>query len=562
MALTVSHNFISPILDQGDPTLFGPDEWNDTHALAMAANKLLGRATAGTGTIEEITLGTNLSFTGTTLDAAGGSPSAPSGSVQYNNGSFGGDASFTYAGNGAVTVGTAGHTGSIAFKGTTSGTVTVKPQDVAGTWTFKWPADAGTNTWVLTTDGSGVTSWTAPGSTANLVVGTSTITGGTTKHVAYDLAGVFQEAANFTIESGNPNVTAGNKYLYDSGNAVQAIVANSNWFFGPSGNLTMTGGGNTAVGDLAFNSNTSGTRCVAIGHNALNANTDGGQNIAIGRYALASPTSHTNAIAIGYNAMNNATGTPDGSVAIGSNALTTNAASNNIAIGEEALFVCTSGGQNTAVGGQAITSNIDGANNFGLGFRALASNLHGNGNVAIGFSACENNEGSSNLAIGGQALKDGTTATGNIVIGVAAGQSVSSGSANILIGMASPTSKAQVSSGQRNISIGDNCMVVTATASNQLCIGNFIYGTGLDGTDTTISVAKIGIGVKAPACQLDVDGTVKTKVYTVGTLPTVGVQGARALVTDATVTTFASIVAGTGGNIVPVFDDGTNWRIG
>jgi len=38
----------------------------------MSTARLLGRSTAGTGAIEEITLGTNLSFTGTTLNAAGG----------------------------------------------------------------------------------------------------------------------------------------------------------------------------------------------------------------------------------------------------------------------------------------------------------------------------------------------------------------------------------------------------------------------------------------------------------------------------------------------------------
>jgi len=38
--------------------------------------------------------------------------------------------------------------------------------------------------------------------------------------------------------------------------------------------------------------------------------------------------------------------------------------------------------------------------------------------------------------------------------------------------------------------------------------------------------------------------------------------GARSMVTDATATTFASIVAGGGSNAVPVFSDGTNWRIG
>lgn len=44
-----------------------------TSGLTQATGKLLGRSTAGTGAIEEITLGTNLSFSGTTLNAAGGS---------------------------------------------------------------------------------------------------------------------------------------------------------------------------------------------------------------------------------------------------------------------------------------------------------------------------------------------------------------------------------------------------------------------------------------------------------------------------------------------------------
>ena len=53
-------------------------------------------------------------------------------------------------------------------------------------------------------------------------------------------------------------------------------------------------------------------------------------------------------------------------------------------------------------------------------------------------------------------------------------------------------------------------------------------------------------------------------VSTVSGLPTVAVagQGARRMVTDANSTTFNSVVAGGGSNVVPVFCDGTNWRIG
>jgi hypothetical protein len=58
------------------------------------------------------------------------------------------------------------------------------------------------------------------------------------------------------------------------------------------------------------------------------------------------------------------------------------------------------------------------------------------------------------------------------------------------------------------------------------------------------------------------DGT--NTAYTVSTLPSASVSGlgARAFVTDANSTTFASTVASGGSNIVPVYSNGTNWKIG
>jgi hypothetical protein len=56
---------------------------------------------------------------------------------------------------------------------------------------------------------------------------------------------------------------------------------------------------------------------------------------------------------------------------------------------------------------------------------------------------------------------------------------------------------------------------------------------------------------------------VRTPVYTVATLPTAATFArSRAFVSDANATTFASIVAGGGSDFVPVYSDGTNWRIG
>jgi hypothetical protein len=53
-------------------------------------------------------------------------------------------------------------------------------------------------------------------------------------------------------------------------------------------------------------------------------------------------------------------------------------------------------------------------------------------------------------------------------------------------------------------------------------------------------------------------------VYLVADLPPTAATsvGARAFVTNSSVTTFNTIVAGGGTSKVPVFFDGTNWRVG
>lgn len=55
-----------------------------------------------------------------------------------------------------------------------------------------------------------------------------------------------------------------------------------------------------------------------------------------------------------------------------------------------------------------------------------------------------------------------------------------------------------------------------------------------------------------------------TGVVTAANLPSAAQAGAgaRAFVTDATATTFNSVVAGGGANAVPVVSNGTNWLIG
>lgn len=55
MAISLTHNFTSTIPDGGDTTIVQPSNWNAEHTLVCATGKILGRTTAGTGAVEEIT---------------------------------------------------------------------------------------------------------------------------------------------------------------------------------------------------------------------------------------------------------------------------------------------------------------------------------------------------------------------------------------------------------------------------------------------------------------------------------------------------------------------------
>jgi hypothetical protein len=57
---------------------------------------------------------------------------------------------------------------------------------------------------------------------------------------------------------------------------------------------------------------------------------------------------------------------------------------------------------------------------------------------------------------------------------------------------------------------------------------------------------------------------VSNQIYAVAKLPSAADAGlgARAFVTDSSVSTFASTVAGGGSTFVPVYSDGTNWKVG
>ena len=176
-------------------------------------------------------------------------------------------------------------------------------------------------------------------------------------------------------------------------------------------------GGNTAEGDNAVFSLTTGTSNTAIGFAALGSNTTGDFNTAEGFAALLFNTTASQNTATGVNALrNNTTG------------------SFNTANGVNTLFRNTTGFQNVAAGVQALFSNTTGFHNMAAGFQALLSNTTGNHNTADGDNALvHNTTGILNTAVGGHALDQNVIGSSNVGLGFQAGLNIT-GSGNVCIG--------------------------------------------------------------------------------------------------------------------------------
>lgn len=165
-------------------------------------------------------------------------------------------------------------------------------------------------------------------------------------------------------------------------------------------------------------------------------------------------------------------------------------------------------------------------------------------------------------------LLDGETITGDITISKAdAALGVSSSSGNASVQVDSISGQASDISFRTGTSLRWVLRGKDATAEAGSNAGsNFaIYRYNDAGTyqDAPFSITR-STGDVAIANNLEVSGRVKTTATTVSGLPSASAAGAgaRSFVTDATATTFASVVAGGGSNAVPVYSDGTNWRIG
>ncbi len=257
--------------------------------------------------------------------------------------------------------------------------------------------------------------------------------------------------ANSSITSGSENVAVGNNVL----------------------GLTTTGNYNTGIGNQALYSNGSGSLNTAIGYQSLFSNTTGGYNIGLGLYSLYANVSGSVNTAIGYNTMSSHV-SGDHNIAMGYNTLSAETGgASNVVIGNFALRTTTTSNRNTVVGYGAMETLTPGTDIVAMGYQAGGG--AGNRIIAIGRGAVSGATiGDNNIGVGYGTLTSASGAN-NLALGYQAGNNSITGSANIIIGY--------------------DVDAPVAGSSNQLTIGNLIFGTSVNGTGTSVSTGSIGIGI-------------------------------------------------------------------
>jgi len=257
---------------------------------------------------------------------------------------------------------------------------------------------------------------------------------------------------------------------------------------------------NTAVGAGALDLNT-GDNNTATGAAALLVNSTGHNNTGVGFRALASNTIGSSNTAAGANSLvNNTTGIAN--TATGNSALATNdTGSFNTAVGQVALWLNTAGSGNTAIGDEALLNNATAGENTATGFQALHENTTGGSNTAIGSEALySNSEGSDNTAIGPQALSSNITGGENTTVGYQALAFNITGFSNTAIGVyALPNS-----TGNSNTALGQRAGSGVSTADNVICIGT--PGVNVSNSCYIGGITGQTVGLGGSACYVDNDG--------------------------------------------------------
>ncbi len=319
----------------------------------------------------------------------------------------------------------------------------------------------------------------------------------------------------FRVNEGGPFVdwslgidnSDGDKFKIDTGTGIDTDSVFN--IVGSSGNVGLGIGSPSYRLDVVGDVNTTGQYRIGgivvlrtpdsylntfVGKGAGSSTASGGySNVAIGRDALYANTLGSNNTAVGYNALYSNTQASN-NIAVGAWALDSNTTGNsNVAFGVSALTANLVGIYNTAVGDTALGSNTGGQYNVAVGASALGANTNGDVNVAVGLNALRYTDADWNTGIGHYALYSNTTGIENVALGTYAGYTLTSananttGSSNVFVGFgAGPGTPTQLTNA---IAIGQRAIV---SSNNTMALG----GVGGYAVSVGIGTSSVSSGVK------------------------------------------------------------------
>jgi hypothetical protein len=541
------------------------------------------------------------------VGGGGGGNGTPGGSntqIQYNDaGSFGGSTGFTFnktsnlvsmpgalvvTGNisgtnanlsGNITAVTV--TANLNGSATTAGTVTGNAQsNITSVGTLNTLAvngsitavDITANTGIFTGNAAGLTN--IPGANVTGQVGNALIAGTVYTNAQPNITSV----GTLTNLSVTGNITAANIIgnitgsLANGTSSVSIPTANGNIILDVDGTdrLIMTNAGANFVGNLSFFSAPGISAGNIEGLTFANASQFVGANANVQKINITTG----NSLAIGFNS--SATGSANSTV-IGTGAKISGFGST--AIG----FDANAGGQGTSIGWNAGLLLGSGANlntctfiGANTGYRGLA-NANPSAITSIGFRAGYQVFGTDTVAIGSQAGRgtDGSLVTtrgqGNraIAIGAASGMEYQ-GTDSITIGAFSSANNQGIGSIVIGTGAGNNAannsITIDATGANLSAnIANALFVKPIrNASNANIVMYNQTSGEVTYNTLTNYTGYVSTISTTVNALVAANSvnSGTRAYVTDGNTTTFYSVIGSGGSNGVPVFSDGTDWRVG
>ena len=259
---------------------------------------------------------------------------------------------------------------------------------------------------------------------------------------------------------------------------------------------------NTVIGLNTLTANSASFH-VAIGANALAANTIGNGNVAIGYNAIKTNTTKNDMIGIGYEALGLAAS--EASIAIGSNALRVATGVRNVGVGYNVLPANTTGTENTVIGWNSSVINTTGSYSTIIGSNAYRSNTIGGGSTFVGYSAGKS--GTGNTGVGSESLTN-STGDNNTAIGRQSGYFITTGTGNVCLG---------ANAGQY-LTTQNNHIVISSLNNNTLAEDQARAAFYVQQNSTTTSQiitlnGNIGVNTIAPAATAVMDLTSTTKGF-------------------------------------------------